>query len=73
MDIGEIPLKDNQNILICSDGLHNVLDNKKLLKVLTSKESIIFRGNELVEKVNAAGGNDNVTFILIENEEKEKE
>ncbi len=73
VDIGEITLKDNQNILICSDGLHNVLDNKKLLKVLTSKESIIFRGNELVEKVNAAGGNDNVTFILIENEEKEKE
>ena len=45
---------------------------KKILKILNEKESIILRGNELVEKANANGGHDNITFILIEND-KEKE
>ena len=72
VDIGEIPIKEGQNILICTDGLHNTLDAKKILKILNEKESIILRGNELVEKANANGGHDNITFILIEND-KEKE
>ena len=59
-------------LLICTDGLHNTLDAKKILKILNEKESIILRGNELVEKANANGGHDNITFILIEND-KEKE
>ena len=72
VEIGEIPIKEGQNILICTDGLHNTLDAKKILKILNEKESIILRGNELVEKANANGGHDNITFILIEND-KEKE
>ncbi len=67
VDIGELPLKENQNILICSDGLYNSLEPKKILKVLSSKESIVSRADELVSKANSAGGSDNLTFILIEN------
>ncbi len=69
VDIGEIPLKANDNILICSDGLHNFLDGKKLLKALNSTQSITAKGDELINKINSLGGLDNITFILLEREE----
>ncbi len=69
VDIGEIPLNPHENIIICSDGLHNCLDGKKLLKALNSTDSIIEKGDELINKINSMGGPDNITFILLESED----
>ena len=34
VDIGQIRLKEDESILITTDGLHNLLDGKKLIKLL---------------------------------------
>lgn len=66
VDIGQIRLKDEENILICTDGLHTMLDNKKLLKALNEPLNTQEKVDSLVEKALNAGGSDNITLILVE-------
>ena len=66
VDIGQISLKENDNLLICSDGLHNLLDGKKLLKALNEPLQINEKIDFIVEKALELGGNDNITLILLE-------
>lgn len=66
VDIGQIKLKDNEGLLICSDGLHNMLDNKKLLKTLTEEVDSEQKAENLKEKALKYGGTDNITLILME-------
>lgn len=66
VDIGQIKLKENENIIICSDGLHNMLDGKKLLKVLNEKVDIELKINLLKDKALSNGGLDNITVVLLE-------
>lgn len=50
-------------ILICSDGLTNMVDDKEIYKtVIQDSEKI---AEELVKKANDAGGYDNITVIII--------
>ena len=67
VDIGRIPLHEDENILICSDGLHNMLDKKKMLKILSQSISTEQKVDELIAKALQAGGTDNITLILLEN------
>lgn len=67
VDIGRIPLHDGENILICTDGLHNMLDKKKMLKILSQSISTEQKVDELIAKALQAGGTDNITLILLEN------
>lgn len=66
VDIGQVRLKDNENILICSDGLHNLLDGKKLQKALNELLPLQEKADALLDKALKAGGIDNITFILME-------
>lgn len=67
VDIGQIRLKEDENILICTDGVHNLLDGKKLSKILNEDIDIELKINLLKEKVLSLGGLDNITLILLEN------
>ena len=67
VDIGIIKLKDDENILICSDGLHNMLDEKKMLKIVAdSSLKIDNKVETLIDKALQQGGTDNITLILVE-------
>ena len=66
VDIGQIRLKDDENLIICSDGVHNLLDGKKLLKLLNEEIDIELKINMIKEKVLSLGGLDNLTLILLE-------
>lgn len=67
VDIGVVRLKKGENLLICSDGLHNMLDNRKLLKILGNQTLSAEEKNEqLIEKALQQGGSDNITSILLE-------
>lgn len=52
-------------ILMCSDGLSNMVSNEEMLKVLQNEE-LEDSADELLEKALKAGGIDNITFIIIE-------
>lgn len=66
VDIGQIKLNENQNILICTDGLHNLLDGKKLLKTLNQNIDTEIKVNLVKEKALELGGIDNITLVLVE-------
>lgn len=51
--------------LLCSDGLHGVIDEKILRDTLNSEKSLPDKAHYLIEAAKEAGGPDNVTVILI--------
>ena len=64
LDIQQIALTKTDKILICSDGLTDMLSDKDigevLAKALTLEDSVA----ELIQAANAAGGLDNISIAL---------
>lgn len=52
-------------IIICSDGLTDLLTNEEILKLAMENEDLENLTQELMNKALAKGGYDNITFILI--------
>lgn len=59
-------LEENDIILICSDGLTNMLTDEEIVKII--KENPDNPNKELINSANNAGGMDNITVIVIQNE-----
>jgi PPM family protein phosphatase len=59
-------LNAGDQILLCSDGLHGVLDEKILQKTLDSEKSLPDKCHYLVEAAKQKGGPDNITVVLIQ-------
>ena len=55
-------------ILLCSDGLTNMLTKDQIEKVLNSELSIEETVEKLIKKANARGGNDNISIAYLKNE-----
>ncbi len=53
-------------ILICSDGLTGMLDEDSIKEILESEPDPQKACDRLVEQANAAGGDDNITVIVID-------
>jgi serine/threonine protein phosphatase PrpC len=63
-----VPLSAGNLVLICSDGLHGVLDSAELERILRSGRngvSLDESCRKLVDAAKAAGGPDNVTVVLM--------
>ena len=50
-------------ILMCSDGLTNMVDEKEIYEII--KEDYTKATDKLIEKANENGGYDNITAIVI--------
>jgi len=61
----KIILQENDIILLCSDGLWNMVSNQEIVKNLTSDKNIKLKCNNLIKKANEHGGKDNITVIII--------
>ena len=53
-------------VLLCSDGLSNMLEDKKIFEIIQEQKDIRSRAEELVKAANESGGKDNIAVILIE-------
>jgi serine/threonine protein phosphatase PrpC len=62
----ELPLRRNDRILLCSDGLTEELEDGEIEKILTRTSSADAAADELVAHALAHGGKDNVTVIVID-------
>lgn len=60
-------IEENDIILICSDGLTNMLSDEEIMKII--KENPESPNKELILAANKAGGTDNITVIIIQNED----
>lgn len=65
-DFFEVELEENSCILMCSDGLTNMVTDAEIERVLSAKEDIMIKCNTLVELANKNGGKDNISVIIIE-------
>ena len=60
------PLKQGDKVLLCSDGLTNMLEDEEILKILNENEDVEVRALKLVEEANNNGGKDNIAVIVME-------
>lgn len=59
-------LKPGDIVLICSDGLTNMLEDKEICSIIKEYTSLKERAEKLVEAANNNGGKDNIAVILID-------
>ncbi|NTW91384.1 MAG: Stp1/IreP family PP2C-type Ser/Thr phosphatase [Erysipelotrichaceae bacterium] len=55
---------DVKGLLCCSDGLHNMLSDKRIESILKQRKSIEHKVEQLINESNQAGGYDNITVTL---------
>ncbi len=53
-------------ILLCSDGLTNMLEDEEIRQIVSSMSELSEKGRSLVEAANDNGGRDNIAVILID-------
>jgi len=59
-------LKRHDRILLCTDGLTDLLDDKAIAKLLKAKDGPEAACKTLVTSANSAGGHDNTTALIID-------
>jgi len=67
-DIRHTEWQTGDILLLCTDGLSNQLKEPDIIHTLKSERTLQEKADELVEKALQAGGDDNVTVVLIEND-----
>ena len=65
-DYFEIDVKPDDKILMCSDGLTNMVEDEDIEYIIRHSSSIEKAVENLVEKANENGGKDNITVILVQ-------
>ncbi|KQL35472.1 Stp1/IreP family PP2C-type Ser/Thr phosphatase [Psychrobacillus sp. FJAT-21963] len=70
-DFHEVEFQPNSYLLFCTDGLSNKLSEPFIHSILYSNTSLAEKGAELVEEANRAGGEDNISLIILSNNSEE--
>ncbi len=68
MDVFDVE-RDVSGILLCSDGLTNMLDERQIEAVLDSDLDIDAKVQKLINKANNRGGTDNISVAYLQKEE----
>ena len=68
MDVFDVE-RDVNAILLCSDGLTNMLDDTQIENVLNSDIDIDAKVQKLINKANNRGGTDNISVAYLQKEE----
>ena len=67
IDFFDLKLEAGDTILMCSDGLSNMVDDRKLEEIILDSEmELTEKGKTLIREANLNGGKDNIAIILIE-------
>jgi protein phosphatase len=69
-DFFTVELEEGDVVLMCSDGLTNMLEDEEIRMILNGARDIVEKAQALVDAANANGGRDNITVVLIEQDEK---
>jgi PPM family protein phosphatase len=64
-DISRRDLKASDVVLVCSDGLSSKLETDRIQTILTSAAGLEKAADELVQAALDAGGEDNITLVLM--------
>lgn len=70
IETGQSPFLSGDLLLLCSDGLTDLVNNAEMTKVLVSAASLQQKAKALIDAANNAGGKDNITVVLVQNDKK---
>jgi PPM family protein phosphatase len=56
--------QDVKGIMCCSDGLHNMLSDKRIELILKQRRTLVNKVEQLILEANQEGGYDNITVTL---------
>ncbi len=67
IDFFDLKLEAGDTILMCSDGLSNMVEDWKMEEIILSSDmELEQKGDALIKEANLNGGKDNIAIILIE-------
>lgn len=66
VDFFETTLEAGDIVLMCTDGLTNMVDDEDIKRIVLAQRDMVERAEKLVEAANENGGRDNITVVLIE-------
>ena len=66
VDFYEFSLKKGDIILMCSDGLSNMIEDEEIFAIVKGARDIVEAGQNLIDRANENGGNDNISVVLAE-------
>lgn len=64
-DFFEVELSENDKVLMCTDGLTNMIEDEEILDIIRRSSSLEEAATALVSVANANGGKDNITVMII--------
>lgn len=66
VDFFTLQLQKNNRILLCSDGLTNMVEDNEIQMIVDRQEDLVDGVQQLIACANNNGGKDNIAVILIE-------
>ncbi len=64
VDTWTYPLRDDDVLLLCSDGLTSMISEERVGDILRSAGTLEEAADRLIQEANEAGGRDNITVVL---------
>ena len=64
IDFFEYRLKKGDTILICTDGLSNMVEDEEILHIVKCSRDVVEAVEQLIERAKDTGGNDNIGVIV---------
>ena len=65
VDFFTVKMKEGDLILMCTDGLTNMLEDEEIRMILDGARDLVEQAGALVESANERGGRDNISVVLI--------
>ena len=65
-DMFSVELKPEDKILMCSDGLSNMVDDAEILEIINREPDIEKAARMLIDAANENGGKDNISVVIVE-------
>lgn len=64
-DIFEVDLNENDTVLLCTDGLSNMVTDERIFEIVSSGVHSEEIARKLVDEANKNGGQDNITALVL--------
>ena len=66
VDFFEYRLKKKDCIVMCTDGLSNMVEDEEIFRIVKSSRDLVEVTEQLIEKAKENGGNDNIGVVVVE-------
>ena len=66
IDFFEYQLKRGDVILMCTDGLSNMVEDEEIYHIIKGRRDIVEAAEQLIDTANRNGGKDNIGIVLVD-------